>query len=356
MAAGSQRSLNHAVLSRSTTISTPTRILVAGPAWVGDMVMAQSLFITLKQQMPDCLIDVVAPTWSVPLLQRMPQVHQAIELPVGHKQLKLITRYRLGKLLRSNRYDRAIVIPRSFKSALIPFFARARQRTGYRGELRYGLINDMRTLDKGVLKQTVQRYVALGYSKSLRAAPPVPYPQLRVDKQNQQALLARLQLTLDKPVIGFMPGAEYGPAKQWPMQHYRELAAKLTEQGNQVWVFGSAKETTLAEDIRQANAAVINLCGKTTLVDAVDLIALTQTNVTNDSGLMHIACATGRPVVAIYGSSDPTYTPPLSDQAKIIYNKLDCSPCFDRKCRFGHTRCLTEITPQAVLKLLENEH
>jgi heptosyltransferase-2 len=352
VAAGSQRSLTRAVLSRSTTITTPTRILVAGPAWVGDMVMAQSLFITLKQQLPDCLIDVVAPTWSGPLLQRMPQVHQAIEMPVGHKQLKLMTRYRLGKQLRSNRYDRAIVLPRSFKSALIPFFARARQRTGYCGEMRYGVINDMRTLDKRVLKQTVQRYVALGFSKTLQVTPPVPSPLLNIDSENQQSLLAKLELTLDKPVVGFMPGAEYGPAKQWPMQHYQELAAKLTAQGYQVWIFGSAKEAALAEDIRQGNTAVMNLCGKTSLVDAVDLIALTQTNVTNDSGLMHIACATGRPVVAIYGSSDPAYTPPLSDKAKIVYQKLDCSPCFDRQCRFGHTHCLTEIMPETVLQSL----
>ena len=318
------------------------------------MVMAQSLFITLKQQQPDCLIDVMAPDWSVPLLQRMPQVQCAIELPVGHKQLKLLTRYRLAKQLRRNHYDRAIVLPRTLKAALVPFFAGVRQRTGYRGEQRYGLINDMRPLDKRVLTQTVQRYVALGFAEARDTAPPVPYPQLQIDRENQQGLLARLQLTLDKPVIGFMPGAEYGPAKQWPVAYYQELAGKLTEQGRQVWVFGSVKETNLGEQIRQGNPAVINLCGKTSLVDAVDLIALTQNNVTNDSGLMHIACATGRPVTAIYGSSDPAYTPPLSDQAKILYQQLACSPCFARQCRFGHTRCLTEIRPQAVLELLGN--
>lgn len=314
--------------------------------------MAQSLFIALKQQQPDCRIDVIAPVWSVPLLQRMPQVHQAIELPVGHKQLKLLSRYRIGRQLRKHVYDQAIVLPRSFKSALIPFFARARRRTGFKGEMRYGLLNDIRRLDKTILKQTVQRYVALGYAKELTAAPLVPYPQLRIDSHNQQALLARLHLRLDKPVIGFMPGAEYGPAKQWPAGYYRELALKLVSQGMQVWIFGSAREATLGEEIRQGNADVINLCGKTTLVDAVDLIALTHNNVTNDSGLMHIASATGRPLVAIYGSSDPGYTPPLSEMATIIYQKLECSPCFDRQCRFGHTRCLTGIDPQIVLEKL----
>lgn len=315
------------------------------------MVMAQSLFITLKQQDANCIIDVVAPAWSVPLLQRMPQVHDAIELAVGHKQLKLLARYRLGKQLRDSRYDRAIVLPRSYKSALVPFFARARRRTGYRGEHRYGVINDMRRLDKRVLYQTVQRFVGLAY-EDLTSPPPVPYPQLRINQENQQALLEKLELNLDKPVIGFMPGAEYGPAKQWPAEYFQKLAQMLVEQGLQVWVFGSAKERALGETICNEQPSVINLCGRTSLVDVVDLIALTDNNVSNDSGLMHVAAATGKPLIAIYGSSDPVYTPPLTDHAKVLYQGLDCSPCFARQCRFGHTRCLTEISPNTVLKKL----
>ena len=334
--------------------ASPTRILIAGPAWVGDMVMAQSLFITLKQRTPDCLIDVIAPSWSVPLLQRMPQVNEAIELAVGHKQLKFMTRYRLGKALRARHYDQAIVTPRSFKSALIPFFARARQRTGYRGEHRYGLLNDIRTLDKNKLTQTVQRYVALGQPADASQPPPVPYPALTVDTANQHKVVQRLGLALDKPIVGLMPGAEYGPAKQWPVSHYRELAEQLADKGFNVWVFGSAKEKSLGEVIALANDSVYNLCGQTALVDVIDLIALTHTTVTNDSGLMHIACATGRPVIALYGSSDPAYTPPLSDQTQILYLGLDCSPCFARTCRFGHTNCLQEITPEQVMQLINS--
>jgi heptosyltransferase-2 len=355
VAAGSQQRATGTPLTGSSTITATTRILIAGPAWVGDMVMAQSLFITLKQQDPDCVIDVVAPAWSVPLLQRMPQVNEAIELPIIHKQLKLLTRYRLGKKLRNNNYDRAIVLPRSYKSALLPFFARARRRTGYKGEMRYGVLNDIRQLDKTVLSQTVQRYVALGYAADAVQPPPIPFPELDIDKTNQESIINQLGLVLDKPVIGFMPGAEYGPAKQWPVQYYRELAEHLTARNYQVWIFGSARDTILGEAIQQANAAVSNLCGKTSLVDAVDLIALTQNNVTNDSGLMHIACASGRPVIAIYGSSDPAYTPPLSERANILYLQLGCSPCFDRQCRFGHTHCLTQITPQTVLQTLLHE-
>lgn len=329
------------------------KILIAGPAWVGDMVMAQSLFMTLQQQNPAAKIDVMAPSWSVPLLQRMPQVHRAIELPVGHKQLQLMTRLKLGRSLRANQYDQAIITPRSFKSALVPFFAGIPQRTGYRGEMRFGLINDMRRLDKTILRQTVQRYVALGLPASTSTALSVPLPELLIDAVNQQRLCESLQLAQDKPVIGFMPGAEYGPAKQWPTDYYQSLAEQLVEQGYRVWIFGSGKEQQLGEQIHKQNPQVINLCGKTELVDVVDLIALTRATVSNDSGLMHVACATSRPVIAIYGSSDPLYTPPLSEQATILYKNLSCSPCFDRQCRFGHLNCLRQITVSEALQAIQ---
>jgi heptosyltransferase-2 len=313
------------------------------------MVMAQSLFITLQQREPDCLIDVIAPAWSVPLLRRMPQVNDAIELPIGHKQFKLLTRYRIGKQLRARHYDRAIVTPRSFKSALIPFFAHAKQRTGYRGEQRYVLLNDIRRLDKTILTQTVQRYVALASAADVVQAPPIPLPQLTVNKQNQQDVLQRLNLATDKNIVAMMPGAEYGPAKQWPVEYYRELAEKLVAKGYQVWVLGSAKEAALG-DVIASGEGIYNLCGKTALVDVVDLLALARYAVTNDSGLMHIAAATGVEVIALYGSSDPKYTPPLSMRAQVMYLGLSCSPCFDRQCRFGHLNCLRDIRVDDVLE------
>jgi heptosyltransferase-2 len=315
------------------------------------MVMAQSLLITLKQQDAACIIDVIAPAWSIPLLQRMPQVNQAIELPITHKQLKLQVRYRIGKKLRRNNYDRAIITPRSFKSALIPFFARIKQRTGYRGEMRYGLLNDIRQLDKNILTQTVQRQVALALPTGL-LPPATQHPKLTINTKNQQHLLQKLELNTDKPIIGLMPGAEYGPAKQWPVEYYCQLAEHLVEKGYQVWVFGSNKETQLGQQIA-SRPAIVNLCGRTSLVDAIDLLALAQYAVTNDSGLMHIAAATGVNVIAIYGSSDPGYTPPLTEMANILYQHLSCSPCFQRKCPLGHTQCLTGISVRQVLECIE---
>lgn len=331
-----------------------TRYLVAGPAWVGDMVMAQSLFMTLRQGCPDARIDVLAPPWSVPLLQRMPEINEAITVPVAHGEAALGRRWKIGRRLRERRYDNAIVIPRSFKAALIPFFAGARTRTGYRGEMRYGLLNDIRPLDKSLLRQTVQRYVALGLPAGSVLPPPVPQPRLQVDERNRQRLLRELGLQQEGPIVGIMPGAEYGPAKRWPIEYYSELAARLAKEGVAVWLFGSHKEQGVAAQIAAAaGARGVNLCGRTSLVDAVDLIAACDALVTNDSGLMHVAAAVARPLVAIYGSSTPDYTPPLSERATVLYRRLDCSPCFKRDCPLGHTDCLRGISVEQVYGALE---
>ncbi|MFK5913614.1 MAG: lipopolysaccharide heptosyltransferase II, partial [Woeseiaceae bacterium] len=308
-------------------MSDKQQILVAGPAWVGDMVMAQSLFMTLKQRNHPVEIDVLAPTWSNPILSRMPEIRHVINLPVNHGEFGLMRRYQLGKLLRVKQYDQAIITPRSYKAALVPFFAKAKQRTGYRGEMRYGLLNDIHTLDKNSLKQTVQRYVALGLDSNFNKVPETPFPKLSVNENNLQRLLSELDLKLDKPIVAFLPGAEYGEAKRWPLEYYAELASKLNKQGFQILILGSEKDYVAGEIIRKDNNA-INLCGKTKLEDSIDLLSICKSAVTNDSGLMHIAAAVDIPLVAIYGSSTPEYTPPLTNKAVIQYLSLECSPCF----------------------------
>ena len=333
---------------------SPERVLVIGPSWVGDMVMAQSLFYALKKHHPGAQIDVLAPGWSLPVLARMPEVRAGIEMSLKHGELGLGARWRLGRSLRG-QYDQAIVLPGSLKSALAPFFAGIRQRTAFLGEQRYGLINDVRALDKDVLPMTVQRFVALGQAATDAQPPKFTAPRLRVDTQHQQQLVFKLGLNLDQAVVALMPGAEYGPAKQWPLEHFAALARALAARGKQVWILGSSKDKAAGEAIVQqaSSAAVRNLCGQTELKDVIDLLALCEAAVSNDSGLMHIAAAVDTPVVALYGSSTPTHTPPLSDQAQVIYLALDCSPCFKRVCPLGHTRCLREITPEHVLSKLE---
>ncbi len=333
--------------------STPS-VLIIGPSWVGDMVMMQSLCITLKQQNPNTIIDVVAPTWSLPILERMREVRDAIALDLQHGELGLGKRWQLGRMLSQKGYNRAIVIPRSLKSALVPFFAGIPKRRGYLGEMRYLLLNDIKKLDKGVLTQTVQRYVALSHNGDDRVAPSIPFPELRVSEKGRDNLVKKFGLG-DGNIVALLPGAEYGPAKQWPLEHFAEVGAELCRRGKQVVVMGSDKDHADGEKITSlADGEILNLCGETSLEEAVDLLSLCDLAITNDSGLMHLAAAVGVEMVAIYGSSTPDYTPPLTERASIFYRQLECSPCFERECRFGHAKCLAEITPQQVLALIHH--
>ena len=319
------------------------------------MVMAQTLFRQLKNDDPERAVDVLAPVWSLPIVARMPEVRAGIASQTGHGEIGIGKRRRIAAGLRGD-YDRAIVLPRSLKSALIPWLAKIPRRTGFRGESRYWLINDMRPFDRDVLDQTVKRYLAL-------AAPPagnevtgtgisVPaslFPALRVNKENQQTLTGALQLDTSRPVVGMMPGAEYGPAKCWPLEHFTELARLLDEAGFAVWVLGSDKDAAAGGEISAAGHAT-NLCGRTSLEDVIDILALCQQVVSNDSGLMHVAAAVGCHVHGIYGSSSPRFTPPLTVERHIHHLDLDCSPCFERECPLGHLNCLTNIGPPSLFR------
>ncbi|PWB56445.1 MAG: lipopolysaccharide heptosyltransferase II [Nitrosomonadales bacterium] len=331
--------------------SQPNKILIVAPSWVGDMVMAQPLFKRLHQLRPGLLLDVLAPAWTLPLLARMAEVHEAIANPFGHGEFNLAARYRLGKTLQQRHYDQAIVLPNSWKSALVPFFATIPRRTGYRGEMRWGLLNDARTLDKNKLPLMVERFVALAERPGSPLPNPIPQPELSTDGQQRLATLARLGLSPEPRIAALCVGAEYGPAKRWPAAHFAELGKLLRAEGWQVWLAGSAKDAEAgAEAARLSMGACIDLCGRTSLNEAVDLLASASVIVSNDSGLMHVAAALGKPLVALYGSSSPGFTPPLSHKARILSLNLPCSPCFKRTCPLGHLDCLVKLTPQRVLE------
>ncbi|OSM97799.1 ADP-heptose--LPS heptosyltransferase RfaF [Lonsdalea populi] len=339
------------------------KILVIGPSWVGDMMMSHSLYRTLKAEHPDAVVDVMAPAWCRPLLARMPEVNEALAMPLGHGALQLGERRRLGVALRPQRYDRAYVLPNSFKSALVPFFAKIPQRTGWRGEMRYGLLNDVRVLDKAAFPLMVQRYVALGYdSKAMNSADDLPaslpWPQLQVSEAEISAALAEFSLQGDRPLIGFCPGAEFGPAKRWPHYHYGALAQALIERGYQVALFGSANDRQSGEDIRntlttQAQTSCFNLAGDTTLDQAVVLLAACRVVVSNDSGLMHVAAALNRPLVALYGPSSPDFTPPLSKEAEVIRLISGYHRVRKGDAEQGYHQSLIDIQPERVLNTLE---
>ncbi len=312
--------------------------------------MAQSLFKVLAESRSGVTIDVLAPGWSRPLLERMPEVAAAVDMPLGHGQLGLRQRWQLGRVLREQQYDQAILLPNSLKSALIPFFARIPQRTGWLGEMRYGLLNDIRRLDKSLLSMTVQRFVALAHPASSREIPDIPLPKLEVEQDSVASALNALGLNRDeRPILALCPGAEYGPAKRWPEQSYGELAAEWIERGWSVWLFGSDRDLEVCSAVNSAAGdRCVDLSGLTTMAQVVDLLSLASAVVANDSGLMHVAAALDRSLVAIYGSSDPGFTPPLNRRSKVVELGLDCSPCFKRECPEGHLRCLTGVSVSRV--------
>ncbi|XXF08513.1 lipopolysaccharide heptosyltransferase II [Pseudomonas sp. D2-3] len=332
-------------------------ILIIGPSWVGDMVMAQTLFQCLKLRHPECAIDVLAPDWSRPILERMPEVRQALSFPLGHGVLELATRRRIGKSL-AGRYDQAILLPNSMKSALVPFFAGVPLRTGWKGEMRYGLLNDVRKLDKDRYPLMIERFMALAYPAGAELPQPYPRPSLRIDPATREAALAHFGLALDRPVLALCPGAEFGEAKRWPSEHYAKVAEAKIREGWQVWLFGSKKDHPVGEDIRSRlipglREEAVNLSGETSLAQAIDLLSCAASVVSNDSGLMHVAAALNRPLVAVYGSTSPQFTPPLADQVEIIRLGIECSPCFERTCRFGHYNCLVQLQPGVAIDALQ---
>ncbi len=316
------------------------RILAVAPNWIGDALMAQPLFARLHEKYAGLKLDVLAPDWVAPVARRMPEVDEVITVPFRHGRLQLAARWKLARELKARGYGEAIVLPNSWKSALVPWFAGIAVRAGYVGESRYGLLNVLHKKDPAAA-------MALHYAR-LAAAPrsacdePLPSPRLQVDPQEVEAVKRRFGLTARYAV--FCPGAEYGPAKRWP--YFADLSARLEKQ---TVILGSASDREAAHGILGRN-----LVGETTLDEAVALIAGADYVVTNDSGLMHVAAALGRPQVALFGSSSPMHTPPLSPAARVLWLGVECSPCFQRVCPLGHFRCMREMPVESVLKEIQN--
>ncbi|NOT15057.1 MAG: lipopolysaccharide heptosyltransferase II [Methylotenera sp.] len=341
------------------------KILILGPAWVGDMVLAQSLFKTLKQNQPDCIIDVAAPAWTLPLLERMPEVSGKIALPFKHGELAFWQRINFGKHLKNQGYTQSIILTNSFKSALLPWAAGIKQRTSYLGEMRYGLINDIRPLDKTQLKKTVERFVSLGLAKGEPLPAQILNPALVADKTTALAVLDKLNVpfNVNAQTLGLCPGAEYGEAKRWPAEYYAQVANHALDSGWQVMLFGSDKDVAVTAQINlQTQNRCIDLGGKTKLGEAIDVMSLCNTVVSNDSGLMHVAAAlikendVHKKLIAIFGSSDPYHTPPMHPKAVIEYLGLDCSPCFKRMCPLGHLNCLKQLKPSDIIQTIQFEN
>lgn len=334
------------------------KILVVGPSWVGDSVMAQTLYKRIKKELPSSQIDVISPHWSLALLERMPEVCKKIVSPFSHGETKLLERYRLGQGLKKENYDRAIVLTNSLKSSLIPYFARIGVRTGWLGEFRYGLINDIRSSKKLKKSLMIEKFAALSLYEENYSIENLTFPELEIDFANQRKFLEEFSIDYSKNTMAICPGAEFGPSKRWPAEYYAEIAKFYVNKGWNVLCIGSKNDEDIGIEIGSlnnlgCNESFINLIGKTSLQDAIDILAFTEKVVTNDSGLMHIAAAVKTPLVALYGPSSPEYTPPLISKKKILRKTQGYEKVRYGSNEKGYHQSLLDIKPEEVLNALE---
>ncbi|WP_377701837.1 lipopolysaccharide heptosyltransferase II [Pseudoduganella sp. UC29_71] len=339
------------------------RILVISPNWIGDAVMAQPLLALLRAAHPEQPIDVLAPPQVAPVWRQMAEVGEVLETPFRHGPLQLRERWRYARRLRRRGYAAAYVLPNTLKYALIPWLAGIPKRVGYKGESRYGLINVMH-FDDVPPRPMVPFYAALARPPEA-ALQPVPRPVLQASADQVAAACARAGLDPQRPLVAFAPGAEFGSAKRWPATHFAGLAQAIAaaHPQAQIALLGSPKDKDVCTQVVQAAEAgaaaagvpapaLFNLAGATSLAEAVALIAHAGAVVSNDSGLLHIASALNRPVIAIYGPTDPGHAPPFSDVAASISLHLACAPCKQRECPLGHHDCMEKIAPQQVWQTL----
>ena len=343
------------------------RILIIAPNWIGDAVMSQPLLATLKVIYPQSQIDVLASPWVAPIYRACTEVHQVLEARLEHQQLQWGLRKQLAKQLESNRYDACFILPNSLKSALIPWLANIPLRIGYRGEMRFGLINlSLDNPSKTNRPPMVNHYLALcnvmDHSKEVDTNQAAD-PKLNISPTAKQSVSAKLQAAAidEKSIYVLCPGAEYGVTKRWPTGHFASLAQHLinNEPNANIILLGGKGDHALGESIKAGagnDLQIYNWCGKTSLDEAIALIGASKALVSNDSGLMHIGAALKIPQVAIFGSSDPHHTPPLSDKAKVLWLNLACSPCHKKECPLGHLKCLNDILPNTVLDAIQTLH
>tara|TARA_S200000501_G_scaffold76753_2_gene68576 strand:- start:1734 stop:2726 length:993 start_codon:yes stop_codon:yes gene_type:complete len=323
------------------------KLLIIPQNWLGDIVMSQTLLKKIKSNNPKTSIDILVNSSLKNLVERMPEINKVIILDCNHRELGLFKRLRLAKEIKKSSYDRSIVLSRSLKSSLIPYFAKIPIRTGELGELRYLLINDLKEFSKESRRKTASRYISM-YSDNNEKLSENYYPSLDSNSENIKNLSEKYDLKKDKKVIIFAPGAAFGPSKMWPVNKFRELGKKLNNDFK-ILILGSNNEKSIGNDI-VTNKNMVNLCGKTSIADAVDLMHISKFCVSNDSGLMHLAAATNTKSISIYGSTSPDFTPPLTKNKDIHYKGMSCSPCFEKKCKYGHYNCLVDIHSDDVFK------
>jgi heptosyltransferase-2 len=319
--------------------------------------MAQPLLQRLKALHPERPIDVLAPPAVSPVWRQMAEVAEVLETPFRHGALQLKERWRFARLLRQRGYAEAYILPNTLKYALIPWLAGIARRVGYKGESRYGLINVMHR-DDTPPRPMVPFYAALADAPGAPLRKDLPKPRLAASEAQVAAACAKVGLDPGRPLVVFAPGAEFGGAKRWPPAHFGQLALHILARDPQAQValLGSPKDADTCNEViaaASAPAGLVSLAGRTSLSDAVALIARSAAVVSNDSGLLHLASGLNRPVIAIYGPTDPDHAPPFSDLAASISLRLECSPCRQRECPLGHQNCMHGISAGQVWQTLQ---
>ncbi|MEY3016737.1 MAG: Lipopolysaccharide heptosyltransferase [Pseudomonadota bacterium] len=331
--------------------ATKTRLVIA-PQWVGDAVMAAPMMASLARSGP---LDVVCLPHLADLFQAMPFLRRVLPMAFERGRLQWFERRRQAHGLIDAHYQQAIVCPNSWKAALLPWFANIPQRTGLVGEWRYGLLNDIRHPNSSSDPQSTSQpalYAVLADDALAVDAHRLSQTPLLLAKQAEQ------QPT--RPQLALCPGAEFGPAKQWPASHYAELARQWLTAGGQVVVLGGPKDQGIGDAIRwaiqaghQDHQALVGyrmLAGQTSLAQAMTELASSALVVSNDSGLMHVAAALGRPCLGLYGSTSEVRTPAFGLNWQPLSRSMPCRPCYDRQCRLGTTACLQELEPTRVVE------
>ena len=335
------------------------KILIIGPSWVGDAVISQSLLKIIIDRCESSTIDVLSPDWTLDIFKRMEEVSKSLIFPFKHGDIKLRERANFGKKLKVKSYDQVIVLPNSLKSALVPFFANIPKRTGWIGEMRYFLLNDIRKLNKKIYPRMVDRFVGLAFPKNHYSEKEIPFPHLIVDEKNLDKILKKYQLRKDIPLLTLCPGAEFGPSKRWPAANFSKIADHFLANKWQILLLGSKNDISTSKEVVMGMAnkekkSTYNLTGETSLLDAIDILSYSKLVLSNDSGLMHIASAVGVNLVALYGPSSPEFTPPLTNNAVILRKTKGYFKLREGSLPSGYHQSLVDIKPEEVIEVLES--
>jgi|TARA_B110000858_G_scaffold185732_1_gene228199 heptosyltransferase II len=327
-------------------MSSKEKFLIIAPSWIGDLIISQSLLKYLKKEYPNCQIDMIVRPELTNLVKMMPEVKNIYPLDIKHKEFGLIKRHILAKEIKKHLYSTSIILPNSFKSAIIPWLANIPVRIGYNRELRLFLLNKKYSLIKHK-DSMVNRYLKLAdgsYSDVIR-------PSLLINGDSSKLISRKYLINNSKKNIVLCPEAEYGSAKRWPINKWMQLANFYKEKDYNVYFLGKNKSLEIKYQNILKKDSIISLLGKTSLEEAAYILSIVDLVVTNDSGLMHITASVNTNLISIFGSSSPFYTPPLmKDQfGEVIYKALTCSPCFKRECPLQHLNCLNNISSEEIL-------